>query len=76
MPKWTCFGWGHVEAENYPVTCRVYVDDALVHTQTVTSRSPFRLPAIKGRDWEIELETDKEVFAVMLAQSSQELAGG
>jgi hypothetical protein len=64
-----------VEAETYPVTFKVYVDDVLGHTQTVTSRSPFRLPVLNGRDWEFQLEGTSEVFAVNIAQSMQELAG-
>jgi len=76
MPRRTSLSWAHVEAENYPLTCRVYSDGALIHTQNVASRDPFRLPSAPGRDWEVEVETDKEVFALMLAQSSKELASG
>jgi hypothetical protein len=28
-----------------------------------------------GRDWEVQLEGDKEVFALLVAQSMQEIAG-
>lgn len=75
MPHSTFYSCVQVEAETYPVTFKVYVDDVLGHTQTVTSRSPFRLPVLNGRDWEFQLEGTSEVFAVNIAQSMQELAG-
>lgn len=56
----------------YPVL-DVYMDGGLVHTQTVTSRNPFRLPATPGRDLEVELDTCSEVFSVALAHSNREL---
>ena len=64
-----------LEAEAYPLTAKFYADNVLVHTQTVTSRSPFRLPSLPGRDWEIQLEGASEVFSLSVAQSMQELAG-
>lgn len=74
LPKPMFFAWGAVAAETYPVTVKVYFDQALVHTQIVTSRAPFRLPSGLYEDAEFELSGDKEVFAVAIAQSVQELA--
>lgn len=51
----------------------VYMDGVQVHTQAVTSRDPFRLPAIPGRDLELELDNCSEVFAISLAQAAEEL---
>lgn len=74
MPQILGFSCMQVEADGYPLTCNLYCDDVLVHTQTVTSRTPFRLPAKVGRDWEVELVGNKEVFNVAFAQSMEELA--
>jgi hypothetical protein len=59
-------------AWTYPVL-DVYMDGGLVHTQTVVSRAPFRLPATPGRDVELELDTCSEVFSIAMAHSHGEL---
>lgn len=74
MPHHTSFSCAEVDAEAYPVTARYYADGALLHTQVVTSRLPFRLPAKPALDWEIELEGSVEVFATAIAQSMEELS--
>jgi hypothetical protein len=74
LPQIAGFACAQVSAEDYPVTLKVYADDALIHTQTVTSRNAFRLPAKVGRDWEVQVEGSKEVFAVSLAGGMTELA--
>ena len=76
MPQIMGFSCAQVEAEDYPMTLRVYADDTLIHAQTVAGRDPFRLPAKVGRDWELEVEGSYEVFAVNIANSMTELAGG
>lgn len=76
MPQIMGFSCAQVEAEAYPVTAKIYSDGTLVHTQTVVSRTPFRLPATPGRDWEFQIEGNTEVFAVLVAQSMEELANG
>ena len=62
-----------IEAESYPVTAKIYADDALLHTQTVADRNPFRLPVKVARDWEVELSGTNEVFTFAMAQSMEEL---
>lgn len=74
-PLGTGYSCAKVSAEAYPVTMQVYCDGVLTHTQTVANRSPFRLPAGTGRDWEVQVSGSSEIFAVALAQSMQELAG-
>ena len=76
MPQIMGFSCAQVEAEAYPVTAKVYSDGTLVHTQTVAGRTPFRLPVAPGRDWEFQIEGNTEVFAVLVAQSMEELANG
>lgn len=75
LPQVTGMSCSQVEAESYPVTAKYYVEGSLVHTQTVTSREPFRLPAVKGRDWEVELSGSAEVFSAIIAQGMEEIAG-
>ena len=74
LPQVTGFSCAQLEAETYPMTAKFYADGVLVHTQTVASRMPFRLPANPGRDWEIQLEGSSDVFSLAVAQSMQELA--
>ncbi|MDB0024592.1 hypothetical protein N9E36_03880, partial [bacterium] len=76
MPMDMGFSCAQLEAEAYPMTMKFYADGTLVHTQTVQSRSPFRLPAKRGRDWEIQVEGSIEVFSIAMANSMTELANG
>ena len=77
MPQIMGFSCAQVEAETYPVTARFYCDNSTTpfHTQTVASRTPFRLPVKVGRDWEVQLEGTPQVFSVGVAQSMEELTG-
>jgi hypothetical protein len=75
MPQVVSFSCAQIEAETYPVTAKFYADGALVHTQTVASRNPFRLPVSASRDWEFQIEGSSEVFSFSVAQSFEELAG-
>ncbi len=75
LPRVTGFSCAQLEAETYPVTAKFYSDGVLIHTQTVTSRLPFRLPVSPGRDWEVQFEGSSEVFSFAIAQSMEELAG-
>lgn len=76
MPKPLSFAWGQLEAENYPMTVSFIADGTTIHTQTVSSRNPFRLPAKVGRDWEMQVDGDYEVFSLAIAHSSAELRDG
>jgi len=77
LPQVMSFSCAQVEAETYPVTAKFYCDNSTTpfHTQTVSSRVPFRLPVKAGRDWEVQIEGTSQVFSVGIAQSMQELAG-
>lgn len=74
LPQDMSFACAQLEAEAYPMTVKVYADGSLIHTQTVQSRNPFRLPAKRGRDWEVQIEGSSEVFSVAIANSMSELA--
>lgn len=75
LPQIGGFSCAQLEAEAYPMTMKFYIDGTLFHTQTVTSRDPFRLPANMGRDIELQVEGSAEVFSLAVAQSMQELTG-
>lgn len=68
--------WAKVEAD-YPVTVRIYADGELVLAPApFTSDDPIRLPAIRGAEWFIEVEsTGNRVVQVVLASSLAELIG-
>ena len=76
MPQVMGFSCAQLEAEAYSMTLKVFVDTTLIHTQTVSSRDPFRLPAKVGRDWEFQIEGAHEVFSFAVANSMTELASG
>jgi hypothetical protein len=74
MPLPTNFGCADVIADTYPITMSVYADGALVHSQQVTERGPFRLPSgFLATDWQVELVTTGAIQGVMLANSMSEL---
>lgn len=75
MPKPVGYTCAQVEAENYPITLKVYTDNVLGYTLTVPDRNAFRLPDLIGRDWEFQVEGSYEVFSLAIAQSMQEIAG-
>ncbi len=56
------------------MTFRLYADGVLKHTQTVTSRDPFRLPSgFRAFDYQIELERTNAIQGVAVATSMEEL---
>ncbi len=76
MPQIMGFSCAQLEAEAYPMTMKIYSDGVQIHSQTVQSRDPFRLPSKVGRDWEVQIEGGFEVFSMAVANSMSELASG
>jgi hypothetical protein len=69
------FAAAEVVADAYPVTFKVYADGVLKHTQSVTSRSPFRLPSgFAALDWQLELSGTQPIQGAAIATSMEELA--
>lgn len=65
-----------VVAESYPVTCKVYADGTLKHTQTVANGDPFWLPSgFRATEWSVEVVGAKKVKQVAFAGSIKELLG-
>jgi hypothetical protein len=73
LPHVSGFGAAQLDAEAYPMTLKFYADNTLVYTQTVTSRLPFRLPSVMGRDWDFQIEGSNEVFGLTVAETMAEL---
>lgn len=69
-----CPGMAQVIAESYPgglnvdpVELRIYGDGVLRHTQEVTSRNPFRLPAgYRASDWQIDVSSTVPVDEIAI----------
>jgi hypothetical protein len=75
MPKPLNMASAEVVADAYPVTARFFADGVLKHTQTVTSRDPFRLPSgFRAFDWQVEVEGQNAVQGVAIATSVEELS--
>lgn len=74
FPKPLSMACAQLEAETYPVTVKFYVDNALAYTHVAADRSPFRLAAVSGRDWEVQIEGSAEVFGFAMAQNMMELS--
>ena len=68
------FSVARVWAKRYPLTFELYGDDALVHTQTVETQEPFRLPSgYRSRKWAARITGDSYINGIFLATSVQEL---
>ena len=63
-----------VDAEAYPVTMRVYANDQLRMTKTVSSDRAFTMPSgYRADNWQFELEAATEVTRLRVATSMAEL---
>jgi len=76
LPRPTSLACARVIADAYPLTFRLFAGATLLHTQTVASREPFRLPGgSKHIEYHMEVEGTVRVTAVEAATSMQELIG-
>lgn len=76
LPRPTSLACARVIADTYPLTFRLFAGATLLHTQTVASREPFRLPGgSKHIEYHMEVEGTVRVTAVEAATSMQELIG-
>lgn len=76
MPKpIQAFSCAEVVADTYPVTFKLYADDTLKHTQTVTANEPFRLPGgYYFQSCQVEVSGAYAVQGVAVAHSMEELS--
>lgn len=78
VPPGTTFSCGKVIAAEYPVTIRLKSPThGLQVEQVISNHQMFRLPPSPYgpsiREWQIEIESDKEVFSIQIAQAPAEL---
>ena len=77
FPGQVTFNMARVTAASYPVTLKVYAEESLIHTQTVTDNNVFRLPAVLSqRAWEFQVESAYEVEEVALVSGVDEFSRG
>lgn len=78
LPKPTGFACAEVVATSYPVQLNITADGDSWYSYSVPGREPFRLPAGRAMDWQVQVAlppgANGGVQAVVLAQSMQELA--
>jgi hypothetical protein len=69
------FGWIHVDARTAPfsATVRIYADDVLHETKTITSRAPVRCKPGRYANWRVEIESTARIEGVVLATTTEEL---
>jgi hypothetical protein len=68
------FGFGQVNAYQYPVTFKLYADGVLKMTKTVQNNNQFRLPSgFRAYEWAFQLEGTGEVTEVAISDSTAEL---
>ena len=66
---------GQVLANSYAgMTLKIYANNTLIHTQTVTNRTAFRLPLVPVAEfWQLELSTIDEVREISISETMREL---
>ena len=67
------FAAGRVVATTYPLTFRQYINEALVHTETVANRESFTITPTQGESWRVEVEGGDLIRAIEIATSRLEL---
>jgi len=76
LPRYTSFSWLKVygnQTLTAPVVVRLFGDDTLVHTVSISDTSPVRLPDGRRLEYEIEIESRSRVTRVIITSDTQEL---
>lgn len=74
LPAEHSFAWCRVVADAYPATVKVWRDGVQVFNRSITSGRAVRLPAGRGRRWQVEVSGSVgSVQLVRLATSTEEL---
>ena len=69
---WSC---GRIVADGYNITLRLYAENVLVQTITVTSIDSFRLPVmVPRRVWSLDVQGSSAIDYVAIATSKKELS--
>lgn len=67
------FSCAQLEAESYGMTVKIIANGTEILSKSVASRAPFRLPAVRARDWEVQIEGAYEVFSFAMSDAMMEL---
>ena len=68
------FAWCRLEGPLTSAVVRLYGDGVLFYTTpAITNNEPVRLPAVRCREFEIEIESATRITQVVLANNSEEL---
>lgn len=67
------YGWLRLNGDFTSATVRVYLNGVELHEDTFTDKKPKRMPVGRGREWEIEVESDGVVTSVVMATDVKEL---
>jgi hypothetical protein len=54
------------------ITLNIYKDNSLFFTRAINSTTPFRIPAGSGREWEIGVKSNREIYRIEMAQGMSE----
>lgn len=75
MPKPKNMGCAQLYAASYPVQLEIYADGLLKYVKSVQDDKPFRLPSgYLAKEYEVKIISDREVYAVYVAESIAELS--
>ena len=73
-PRPICPSIAKIEATGYPVTFKMYADNVLQFTKTVSSKNSFRIPAgFKAQTFEFEFEATTQIDRFNIAEKVNEL---
>ncbi len=68
------FGWVRVAGSSGAAVVRVYANGSLVHTTpSLSMNTPARLPAVRGREWEVRVDSSVHITDVVMASTAAEL---
>ena len=73
LPRPTHMASFRVGAEAYPVEVVVQRDGAVIHTQTVNNEQPCRLPPGLGREWDIQVTNNSDIYQIEVGQAVEEM---
>jgi hypothetical protein len=76
LPRPTHMASFRVGAEAYPVEVVVQRDGAVIHTQTVNDEQPCRLPPGLGREWDIQVTNNSDIYQIEVGQAVEEMTRG
>lgn len=67
------FAAARVIASRYPAIFRTVLDGEVNYETFVFNEEPFRLPSVRARNWQFEIETPYRVVEVALSDSLEEM---